>query len=193
MTTSDSSRLSPKGALAEVPTAMLHGLAQLETSFGDSGPLPQRVVHLALALALTNKGRDDAARYHAELAVQAGLTRPEVVETLFTAVLSRGPAMVIQNQWLIEMAGPGEGMPEVVPPEPTEPEVILDYFGRTFGQVPEWIRQLAETAPAALQSYYAMRALTLSDGVLDRKYKELVLVVINSVERYDVGLSLIHI
>jgi AhpD family alkylhydroperoxidase len=151
------------------------------------GRLPERVRQLAIALAYTNKGCDDPARRHGQAALAAGLTRPEAVESLAAAVLSRGTWMLEANMWLVDAAP--EAAWEIADSPASTAAEIRDYFAATFGSVPPWLDTLATTAPETLEAYYALRAEAIRDAALPRAHKELLLVVINAAERHDFGMT----
>lgn len=173
--------------MTELPETYRSRLDALVEATLAPGRLPERVKHLAIALAYTNKGCDEAARRHGQAALDAGLVRPEAVEALAAAVLSRGTWMLEANRWLIEAAP--EAPWDLVGKPPTPASEIRDYFAGTFGSVPAWLDTLATTAPRTLEAYHALRAEALRDAALPRVHKELLLVVINAAERYDFGMT----
>jgi AhpD family alkylhydroperoxidase len=65
-------------------------------------------------------------------------------------------------------------------------QTYLDYYG----QVPEWIKMMGDMRPDALYHYYQLRKIGVEDGHLPRKVKELILIGINLVRRYETGLRL---
>jgi alkylhydroperoxidase/carboxymuconolactone decarboxylase family protein YurZ len=171
----------------ELPAAYQSRVDALAEAVLAPGRLPERVKHLAIALAYTNKGCDEPARRHAQAALDAGLVRPEVVEALAATVLSRGFWMLEANKWLVDAAP--EGPWDLADRPPTAAAEIRDYFAKTFGSVPVWLERLAATAPKTLEAYHALRAEALRDAALARVHKELLLVVINAAERYEFGMK----
>ncbi|HEY4280941.1 MAG TPA: carboxymuconolactone decarboxylase family protein [Conexibacter sp.] len=174
-------------APSTLPAPYTTELDRLERAALDGVGLPEGVKRLAIALAFANKGRDGLARRHGEAALAAGLTRPEVVEALLAAVLSRGTWVLEEMRWLVDAAPEGEW--QVAGERAAAASEIREYFDATFGSVPGWLHMLIDTAPQALESYYALRAEILRDGALPRRHKELLLVVVNAAERYDTGLT----
>ena len=154
----------------------------------DLRHLPAKIAHLALSMTYQNKGAVEEARRHGELALQAGLTKPEVAEAMLAGVLSRGDGVVSGNQWLLDTA-PDAPWADPRGGEPMTTEQILDYFAGNFGDVPSWLRSLAAASGPTLEAYHAMRSESLRDAVLPRRHKELILVVINSSERYQFGME----
>lgn len=176
--------LTSSGAPAELEA----GYQALVDAALDLQALPSKVVHLGLAMTFQNKGADDDARRHGERALAEGLTKPEVVEALLAGILSRGVGMLHANRWLVDRAAEGQWEPPNRGERMTTAQ-ILEYFSGNFGEVPSWLQALAASSGPTLEAYYAMRAEALRDGALLRKHKELILVIINSSERYHFGMD----
>ncbi|MBW3664300.1 MAG: carboxymuconolactone decarboxylase family protein [Actinobacteria bacterium] len=170
------------------PDRLVQMARALEGSAQDTASLPPKVIQLGLALAYANRGRDDEARRHGEAALAAGLTRPEAIEALLAGVLSRGMGVLHVNAWIVEAAAEGDWTP-LPDAEAMDTAAILEYFAGNFGEVPAWLEMLADASPPTLEAYYSLRSDILRDGALPRKHKELLLVVLNAVERYDVGMQ----
>lgn len=172
--------------LPEAYVAALNGL--LATTLEESFSLPSKIRNFGLALAYGNKGALSRSKEHGELALSEGLTRDEALEGLLAGVLSRGFGMLWDNLWIAEQAADA-GIPGAQPVERTETAGILEYMRQTFGSVPQWQELLAGTSPQTFEAYYQLRAAVFRDAALPRRYKELLLVIINCTERYDVGMD----
>jgi alkylhydroperoxidase/carboxymuconolactone decarboxylase family protein YurZ len=162
------------------------GVEALVAASLEGQRLPLRIKYLALAFAFSNKGRDEDSRKWGRQAIAEGITTAELAEALCAGVLSRGVGIDSANSWLLAEAEPAD--PQIAgQPAPNANEIVA-YFDRTFGGVPGWLDLLVETSPPTLETYYGLRAEILRDGVLPRRDKELILVVMNAAERYDVGM-----
>jgi len=53
-------------------------------------------------------------------------------------------------------------------------EEILELYRKQRGVVPAYVEMLAESKPEVLRDYYAMRKKIFEEGVIPRKYKELI-------------------
>lgn len=166
------------------------GIAAVAASVVDSPALPERVLHLGMAFALAQVGSDDESTRHATMALDAGLTYEEAVEALAAAFLSRGWSLLAKVQWILDRCEPQAGVkgPDASPREEVRTERILDYFRATFSVIPTWLAILTDFAPQTLEPYFALRQLTFADQALPRRYKELLLVMVNATERYREGL-----
>jgi alkylhydroperoxidase/carboxymuconolactone decarboxylase family protein YurZ len=158
--------------------------ATLETEFA----LPSKIRNFGLALAYSNKGASSLAHHHAGKAISDGLTRDEAIEGLLAGVLARGFGMFWDNLWIAEAARHA-GVPDVAPIEHTDTAGILEYMAKTFGAVPQWGEVLAEASPASFEAYFQLRATVFRDAALPRRYKELLLVILNCTERYEFGMD----
>jgi alkylhydroperoxidase/carboxymuconolactone decarboxylase family protein YurZ len=69
---------------------------------------------------------------------------------------------------------------------------MLAYFEGVLHGLPPFVTLLAEHKPELLQGYYILRSENLREGVLLHKYKELLLVALNTSERYTEG-ARIHV
>jgi alkylhydroperoxidase/carboxymuconolactone decarboxylase family protein YurZ len=156
--------------------------------FEVDGGLPPRVRNLGLTLAFTNKGSNARAHRHGRLALSQGLTRQEAVEGIMAGVVARGLGMLTDMLWLVDEAPDGGSRhePEV---ELADTEAILEYMTQAFGAAPSWSILLAETSPRVLEAYYQLRATVFRDAALPRRYKELLVVILNATERFEVGLE----
>lgn len=166
---------------------------QLEAIFGFTEPifregaLPARIKHLAQFLVATIRGNDEEASRGIRAALRAGLTREELIDGLMAGVLSRGVTVLWRGiAWLDD--SPSSDQPLREPPGALTREQKLEYFAGVYGELPTWVADLAESAPGFFDAYHDLRAAVLSDGALRRSHKELMLVTINAVERYEFGL-----
>jgi AhpD family alkylhydroperoxidase len=71
-----------------------------------------------------------------------------------------------------------------------EIEQIYKTYMEYYGEIPVWVKMMGENKPDALYHYCQLRKIGLEDGVLSRKVKELILIGINLVRRYETGLKL---
>ena len=140
--------------------------------------------------------------YHTRGALDAGSTVSELAEILLPCILSRGipawlegyKALVYSEQYLGRRGhdqASSEETTKTTAPSITTVEEALAYFSEEAGgDQPEWVSLMNVYAPGTLRDYANLRKLTLSDGHVPRKMKELVLVGINLSERYPSGASL---
>jgi alkylhydroperoxidase/carboxymuconolactone decarboxylase family protein YurZ len=178
-------RVSPKKAI---------GLAYVGESVFNRTVLPERVKHFILLVIYLSQGRKDLARLHAELAKRAGATVAELVEAIEVFLPSRGVHMFSEGLGVLGID------PSTLPAAPDEdmsfetPDVadMLTYFERVLHGLPPFVTLLAEHKPELLQGYYTLRSENLAEGVLAHKYKELLLVALNTSERYTEG-ARIHV
>jgi alkylhydroperoxidase/carboxymuconolactone decarboxylase family protein YurZ len=185
----DSARPAEAGALRALglPEADAADLAKLAQAVLGEGMLPARVKLVSAAFAAGNRGDVAESDWYMRRALGAGLTRAELMEALGAAVLSRGLGMLWRAvPWLAEAPG---SAPPAAPAETTSSVAIVEYFLKTFGTVPDWLGTIAELGPTVLEGYYGLRSRTFRDGALPRKHKELLLVGLNSAERYHLGLE----
>ena len=57
-------------------------------------------------------------------------------------------------------------------------EEILESYKKQRGVVPAYVEMLAELKPEVLKDYYTMRKKIFEEGIIPRKYKELILMAI---------------
>ena len=159
-----------------------------EPIFRD-GALSAKVKLLALFLVATVRGNEAEAERAMRASLRAGLTRPELVDGLLAGVLSRGITVLWRGiPWLADApAGDGAAVEAPAGADRTAEE-RLAYFARVYGELPQWVADLADSAPDFFRAYHDLRAEVLADGPLPRREKELLLVSINAVERYEFGL-----
>ncbi|WP_299451196.1 carboxymuconolactone decarboxylase family protein [uncultured Pigmentiphaga sp.] len=178
-------RLSPRKAI---------GLAYVAEGIFNRSSLPERVKHFILFVIYLSQGRSELARLHAQLARKAGGSTEELLEALEVFLPSRGVHMYSEGLRLIGVDArsvPATGDREASH-EPADVADILGYFEQVLHGLPPFITLLAEYKPELLQGYYILRSENLRQGVLDHKYKELLLVALNTSERYTEG-ARIHV
>jgi alkylhydroperoxidase/carboxymuconolactone decarboxylase family protein YurZ len=173
----------------DVPRHLIDDFERLRDSALNASLVPMSIIHLGLAFAYSNRGMNDAAVLHGNSALKAGLTRPQAVEGILAGVLSRGMGMLSANIWIAKEAPAGD-WPDRAPTEDMDTEAILAYFSSHFGEVPGWLDMLSSTSPPTLDAYFNLRSPVLQDGALLRKHKELLFVIVNAVERYEVAMRI---
>jgi len=177
-------RLSPRKAI---------GLAYVAEGIFNRSSLPERVKHFILFVIYLSQGRSEMARLHAQLARRAGATVDELLETLEVFLPSRGVHMYSEGLRLIGADLDKKASDEDnVALEPAEVTEVLAYFESVLHGLPAFVTLLAEHKPELLQGYYILRSENLREGVLAHKYKELLLVALNTSERYTEG-ARIHV
>ncbi|MEK5520407.1 carboxymuconolactone decarboxylase family protein [Heyndrickxia sporothermodurans] len=140
--------------------------------------------------------------YHTQGAVDAGATLEELAEILSVCILSRGlPAWLEGIKSLAFAANYMKENDYSMDHQETEIQSVnknefknlndcLEYYRSMFGSEPKWVTDLAEYHPDALLHYTNLRNVNLTDGKVSRKLKELVLVGINTSERYPEGIRI---
>jgi len=178
-------RTSPRKAI---------GLAYVGEGIFNRSVLPERVKHFILLVIYLSQGRKDFARVHARLAKEAGATAAELIEAIEVFLPSRGVHMFTEG---LEVLGldtadlPAAGSADETLDAPDVAD-MLTYFERVLHGLPPFVTLLAEYKPELLQGYYILRSENLAEGVLAHKYKELLLVALNTSERYTEG-ARIHV
>lgn len=161
----------------------------LEPLVSKDRALPRRVRMLMAHAAATALGNEREATRAMREAVQSGLSRQELLDGLLTCALGRGVVAVVDGLgWLSEAAFDATRSwgPQAVEADDQE---MLDFLIAQNPDAEVSVRQLAATSPNALRAYYSLRSVVLADGALPRKYKELILVVVNATERYERGVG----
>jgi len=140
--------------------------------------------------------------YHTKCAIDVGASLDELAEILSVCILSRGlPA------WLEGMKALAYAAKYI--DETRAPKVLskhngqkpnrysfeslddcIHYYDNMFGTLPQWAKVLLDYSPDTLLHYTNLRNANLSDGRVSRKLKELVLVGINTAERYPEGVRI---
>ncbi|MES2510691.1 MAG: carboxymuconolactone decarboxylase family protein [Pseudomonadota bacterium] len=166
------------------------GFARLADGALSQGPLPAKIKHCMLFLIYLSKGHEDLARLHAETAVKLGATPQEWHEILMLFAGSRGTAMYIDGARITGLsANPAERTGDTDTVFESR-EQILAYFDKAMGQVPAFVRLLADHNPVLFEGYFKLRSENLKDGSLLQKHKELMLVALNAAERYQTGIEI---
>jgi alkylhydroperoxidase/carboxymuconolactone decarboxylase family protein YurZ len=172
-----------------VPAPYAKALEDFRTAtLTDGYVLPGKVRDLGLAMAYSNRGLAARSHEHGTLAISGGLNQAEAIEGILAGVLARGFGMFWDNLWIAEHAAETDSG-DAAPVESKDTSGILEYMRETFGSVPPWGEMLAATSPPTFEAYYQLRAAIMRDGALPRRYKELLLVIINCTERFDVGMD----
>lgn len=167
------------------------GFAHMVGNILEDGALPAKIKHFILFVTFVHKRFEPFAQFHAVEARKAGATSEEWNEVLLTAILSRGPMVYAEGARIL-------GLVQGTPNEPKEPTMtapvetateILQKFEKDFGGGAAWLKLLEKHSPTVLEGYFWMRSGVMTDGVLPRKYKEMLLVGLNAAERYHTGME----
>ncbi|MCP5281326.1 MAG: carboxymuconolactone decarboxylase family protein [Rhodoferax sp.] len=164
------------------------GLALMVQGILEEGPLAQKIKHFMLFVICVSQGKTPMARMHHTAARRLGATDEELHEVLLVFVASRGIAIYIDGAAIA-------GLPPVSAPAVRDDPLpggqqMLAYFESAMGQLPEFVSLLATHKPAVFKSYYKLRSENLKDGNLTQKHKELMLVALNTAERYQRGIEI---
>lgn len=165
------------------------GLALLSEGILHEGPLSLKVKHFMLFIIALAKGMESMARLHAEAANRAGATKMEWHEVLMVFVPSRGAQMYRQGSEIVGLKPQDARVAASDAPIPSTQE-ILEYFRKAMGTVPPFVSKLAEEKTTLLQGYFKLRSENLKDDILPQKFKELMLVALNTAERYQTGVEI---
>lgn len=173
---------------AAVGGAWRAGFDRLADLALESAELHSGVREIALALTFAGRGMTREARRHGERAIEAGLTRPQVVEALCTGLLHGGYGVFWECAWMIDAApaAPWVGHPDA---ELTDPVKIRAYFENVWGgQLPPWLALTGDASPEQLAAYYTIRADAMGEGALAKKYKEIIIMMMSCAETYQFGI-----
>jgi alkylhydroperoxidase/carboxymuconolactone decarboxylase family protein YurZ len=163
-------------------------LGRLAGLSASSGALPDHVREIGLALAFAGRGMEGEARRHGQRALDAGITRAQVIEALLTGVLHGGMGVFWGNAWLIDAAPEGEALHPAGDPQTIDS--VRGYFTDVWGgQLPVWVQAIADAGADLLLAYYDVREAGLGDGTLPKKHKELLIALMSCVEHYDFGIE----
>jgi alkylhydroperoxidase/carboxymuconolactone decarboxylase family protein YurZ len=178
-------------AMAAFGPDQTKGFARLAQGILNEGPLPRKMKHFMLFIIFVAKGYAPLAKLHADLANKEGATPEEWHEVMMVFVPSRGTMMYLEGAKVLG------GLPVGQPEEGAETdtafetkEQILSYFNKAMGTLPDFVRLLAEHKPILLEGYFKLRSENLKDGLIQQKYKELMLVALNTAERYQTGVEI---
>ena len=167
----------------------IRGLALLSEGILNEGPLSPKIKHFMLFIIALAKGLESMARLHAEAANKAGATKMEWHEVLMVFVPSRGAQMYRQGSELVGLK-PGDAQVAASNAPIPSTQDILEYFRNAMGVVPPFVSMLAEEKTTLLQGYFKLRSENLKDDILPQKFKELMLVSLNTAERYQTGVEI---
>jgi alkylhydroperoxidase/carboxymuconolactone decarboxylase family protein YurZ len=166
------------------------GFARLAQGILNEGPLPLKIKHFILFVIYVAKAYEPLARLHAEAANKMGATSAEWHEVLMVFVPSRGTSMYLEGARIL-------GLSADIDPDRTDrdtvfesKEQILAYFRRAMGKIPAFVQLLADNKPTLFEGYFKLRSENLKDSVIVQKYKELMLVALNTAERYQEGIEI---
>jgi alkylhydroperoxidase/carboxymuconolactone decarboxylase family protein YurZ len=166
------------------------GFARLADGILNEGPVPLKIKHFMLFIIFVAKGYEPLARLHADAANKAGATRDEWHEVLMVFVPSRGTMMYMEGARILGLArdlpSPSDSGDLVFESK----EGILAYFKSAMGTLPNFVSLLAEHKPTLFEGYFKLRSENLKDGHVPQKHKELMLVALNTAERYQIGIEI---
>jgi alkylhydroperoxidase/carboxymuconolactone decarboxylase family protein YurZ len=178
-------------ALAGMGPDQTKGFARLVQGILGEGPLPLKIKHFMLFVIHVAKGHETLARLHAERAVDEGATTDEFHEVLAVFLPSRGTAMYLDGARALGGIAGGTIVSSTGEDTRFEStEEILAYFNEAMGTLPGFVRLLAEHKPTLLEGYFKLRSENLKDRLIPQKYKELMLVALNTAERYQTGVEI---
>ncbi|MBL0422626.1 carboxymuconolactone decarboxylase family protein [Ramlibacter sp. AW1] len=166
------------------------GFAQLVNGILNEGPLPVKIKHFMLFIIFVAKGYEPLARAHADAANRAGATVEEWHEVLAVFLPSRGTMMYMEGARVL---GLDKALTEGADDSDTafkRKDEILAYFKKAMGELPGFVRILADKKPTLFEGYFKLRSENLKDAFIPQKYKELMLVALNTAERYQTGLEI---
>ena len=166
------------------------GFSYLMRGILSEGPLPPKIKHFMLFVVYVIKGYEPLAKLHAEAATRLGATPEEWHEVMMTFVPSRGTMAYMEGARILgsKMKSAVNDMSKEALPMESKEEII-SYFKEVFGTLPYYFEMLINHKPTILQAYFKMRSENLKEGALPQKYKELMLVCLNSVELYNWGIG----
>ncbi len=188
------SQLLPLDAAAAaaggIGNAQLDDLGRFVEPIVSDGALPAKVKLFALYLIGTIHGHDELRARAMSRALQAGLTRDELIDGLMAGVLSRGISVLLRSLECFDHFPALEGAPDGANDERrASREEMLEYFAGVYGELPAWVAAMTAAAPDYFEAYYHHRARVIADGPFLRKHKELMIVAINAVDRYPFGVE----
>ena len=166
------------------------GFSYLVRGILSEGPLPPKIKHFMLFVVYVLKGYEPLAKLHAQAATSLGATPEEWHEVMMTFVPSRGTMAYMEGARILGLKkkpAANEINEDTLSME--SKEEIIAYFKEIFGVLPYYFEMLIQHKPTLLQAYFKMRSENLKEGALPQKYKELMLVCLNSVELYNWGIG----
>ncbi len=146
---------------------------------------------ILVGIFLAQGRREELSRVLANVRQQGMVSPEELVEVVATVFISRGPLVlheafhqgILSHDQILNFSVDADG------PQLNKAQ-ILEYFLTNIGNIPNWIDELSKTVPDGLELYYSWRNRTLSNGILPRKIKELVLVAVNAAGLYKEGIRI---
>lgn len=178
-------------ALAEMGPDQTKGFARLLQGILGEGPVPLKMKHFMLFIIHVAKGHEALARIHAERAADEGATMDEFHEVLAVFLPSRGTAMYLDGARALGGIAGGTRLADAGEDTRFETsEEILAYFNKAMGTLPNFVTLLAQHKPTLLEGYFKLRSENLKDRLIPQKYKELMLVALNTAERYQTGVEI---
>lgn len=164
------------------PWSDVSGLASLlEALFGSGhtfeglSSAEQALIGLGVCAAT---GREALVATLMRRALDAGASPAAVVDVLLVVALSRGVGALWAARESLEWL---ERQHVSTAPSSVSLDVKA-YLVHEFGTPPAWSQWLQAFAPSLLHAYLALRQVVLSDGVVPRKFKELLTMVLNAVD-----------
>lgn len=174
---------------AEVGGAWRRGFDRLADLALESTELDPGVREIALALTFAGRGMEREARRHGQRALDAGLTRPQVVEALCTGLLHGGYGVFWECAWMVDAAPPAPWVGHA-DADLTDPAAIRAYFEKVWGgSLPPWLALTGDASPEQLAAYYTIRADAMGEGALAKKHKEIIIMMMSCAETYAFGIE----
>lgn len=178
----------------------LNAYMDLRLSVLKDGALTRKEKELILVGINAARRYERSMIYHTQGAVDAGATLEELAEIFSACVLSRGLPAWLEGVKSLNFAAQykngSKTDKETGIENSGEKELVgnlktsLEYYQNNFHTIPNWVSQLAHFNPDALIHYTSLRNTALNNGKVSRKLKELVLVGINTSERYAEGVRI---
>lgn len=179
------------------PEALQH-YTNLRGSILKDGALSRKDKELILVGINAARRYEKSMIFHTKGAVDAGASVEEIAEVLLACILSRGlPAWLVgvkSIEYAIDYIG--EKAKEfdkhylIMPEKKENIDECIKYYKQAQGELPQWVHDMMDYNEEALLHYTNLRNQALSEGVVSRKLKELVLVGINVAERYPEGVKI---
>ena len=122
----------------------------------------------------------------AKKALNLGLSPDAIYEMILTAGLSRGYIAVLTAQELFKnLSLETKGRDN----NPMLDDFNQDYFLQEFNQLPPWVTFLEAHSPKVLKNYAVLRSQLLTDGVVQRKTKEMLTMLLNTFANNTIGIK----
>ena len=175
-------------------TANVKNYTRLKESILDKGELSRKEKELILVAIHAAKKYEHGMIYHTKCALDFGATPEELMEIFEACIVSRGIGVWMEGKKAVDYAKEYIGIKNLTP-DNGKPIVFNDveecksYLEEENAALPQWVVALEHYNPEALLYYSQLRINTLNDGLVSKKFKELVLVGINASESYAHGLK----